>query len=192
MFMNMNSDNQNSTQGTLEKYLSLLRIIGTIENRLSWSEFTYIFLNLSLILFLTIFISFSSINQYLFSFTGTFSAMACIVIGETLCIYWVISSMRMQLKLKLRYFQARALERKMSINGEYILSEEFIFFDSKSSRIESFDKKDYVDYPAKGTLRMDGFAGSAKPRHLSWILPTLFFLIYWIFFIWILLKIFLT
>lgn len=187
----MNMPDANSESVTLGKYLSVLQSIIKVENRLTWSEFTYIFLNLFVLFFII------SLNVYMHtypalytSFLGILSAMLCIVVGESLCIYWVISSMRMQLKLKLRYFQARALERKMDNPGEFIISEEYVFFDRNIKQIESFDSKETVRYPSAGAVRMDGFAGSAKPRHLSWMLPSLFFMIYCIFFILTVMRIF--
>ena len=187
----MNMPESNSESVTLGKYLSLLQTITKVENRLTWSEFTYIFLNLFVLFFIIGLNVCMYSNPVLYtSFLGVLSAMLCIVVGETLCIYWVISSMRMQLKLKLRYFQARALERKMDNPGEFIISEEYIFFDRDIKQIESFDTKETVHYPSTGAVRMDGFAGSAKPRHLSWLLPSLFFLIYCIFFILTIIRIF--
>ncbi|MEW6417785.1 MAG: hypothetical protein AB1480_06660 [Nitrospirota bacterium] len=181
---------KNYNSDTVKKYLALLKIIATMENRLSWSEFIYSFLNIIVLFFIIGLTFYLTDNQRQIPFfIWSISPLLCIVVGETLCVYWVISSMRIQLKLKLRYFQARGLERKMNSIGEYIISEEFIFFDSNIKVIESFDKKETVEYPSTGTVRMDGFAGSVKPRHLSWILPVLFFLIYCIFFIWTVLQV---
>ncbi len=87
--------------------------------------------------------------------------------------------MRLQLRLKLRYFQARALERKMNCAGEFIFSDEHIFFEPTVYRLESFDKKETIFYPTSGPARMDGFVGSAKPRVFSWMFPLLFIIIYW-------------
>jgi len=180
----MNMPESNSQPATLGKYLAVLQTITKVENRLTWSEFTYIILNLFVLFFIIGLNVYMHCNPALYtSFIGVLSAMLCIVVGETLCIYWVISSMRMQLKLKLRYFQARSLERKMDSPGEFIISEEYIFFDRDMKQIESFDTKETVSYPTTGAVRLDGFAGSAKPRHLSWMLPSLFFLIYCVFFI---------
>ena len=187
----MNMSETKSVSDTLKKYLSVLHTITKVENRLTWSEFTYIFLNLFVLFFIIGLNLYMHSNPPLYtSFLGVLATMLCIVVGETLCIYWVISSMRIQLKLKLRYFQARALERKMDNPGEFIVSEEYIFFDRNIKQIESFDTKETVHYPSTGAVRMDGFAGSAKPRHLSWMLPSLFFLIYCIFFILTIFRIF--
>jgi hypothetical protein len=87
------------------------------------------------------------------------------------------------MKLKLHYFQARYLERKIGSEGEYFFSDEDIFFDREIRKIESPDKKEIVQYPTKGLSRMDGFLGAAKPRYLTWILPGIFFLLYLLIFI---------
>ena len=115
----------------------------------------------------------------------------CIVIGMAISAYWTAFAMRLQLKLKLRYFQARFLERKMDCIGECLLSDEFVFFDPAVTQIDSADNKEILSYPASGMLRMDGFIGTAKPRHLSLLLPFLFFLFYLIVFSWIIMRLFL-
>ena len=86
--------------------------------------------------------------------------------------------MRLQLKLKLRYFQVRFLERKLNRAGEFIFSDESLFFSQKTREIKSPDGKETVSYPTKGFLRMDGFAGAAKPRYLSLLMPSMFFAFY--------------
>ncbi len=183
----MNTIEKDDKSGTLQKYLALLNIICAIENRLAWSELIYTVLNIVVLFFIAGLINFKDIFSV---FTGTLSLMLCIVTGEFLCVFWVISSMRMQLKLKLHYFHARSLERKMDSPGEYFKSDEYTFYDRSIRRVESFDKKETTEYPSTGAVRMDGFAGSAKPRHLSWIMPALFFMIYCVFFIMTLLRLF--
>ena len=185
----MNSIEKDDNSGTLQKYLTLLNIICAIENRLTLSELAYTFLNIIVLFFIGTLIYFKDIAAL---FSGALSLMLCIVIGEFLCVFWVISSMRMQLKLKLHYFHARSLERKMNSPGEYLKTDEYAFYDSDIRRVESFDKKETAEYPSTGAVRMDGFAGSAKPRHLSWIMPALFFMIYCVFFIQVLLRLFST
>jgi hypothetical protein len=100
-----------------------------------------------------------------------------------LCVFWIAFAMRLQLKLKLRYFQARYLERKMDSVGENFYSDEDIFFNPKIRNIESPDKKELLQYPVRGLTRMDGFIAGAKPRHLTWILPSIFFILYLLTFI---------
>jgi len=99
-------------------------------------------------------------------------------IGILINAYWTVSSTILQLKLKLRYFQARYLERKLDSSGEYIISDESFFFNSEIRKVESPDEKETVFYPTEGFLRMDGFIGAAKPRFLSLMMPFLFFIIY--------------
>jgi hypothetical protein len=103
--------------------------------------------------------------------------------------YWLAFAMRVQLRLKLRYFQARVLERKMDSIGENIYSDESVFFEPSIRCVESPDKKETVHYPTSGFSAMDGFVGAAKPRYFSWLLPCLFIFIYWIIFILIITKI---
>ena len=67
--------------------------------------------------------------------------------------------------------------------GEYFFSDQDIFFDREIRKIESPDKKEIVRYPLKGLSRMDGFFGAAKPRYLSWIIPSIFFILYLLIFI---------
>lgn len=160
-------------------YLTIVSLIEGIENRLKWSELVHILINLIVFGILAIFVAMTikeiggPINpiHLLFIFF-------CLSIGIAINTFWVASSMRLQLKLKLRYFQARFLERKLNRAGEYIFSDESAFFNPDIGRIESPDGKETTSFPKKGILRMDGVLGSAKPRILSILLPLLFFIIY--------------
>jgi hypothetical protein len=107
----------------------------------------------------------------------------CIVIGMSINAYWIAFAMRVQLKLKLRYFQARFMERKLNQAGEYIYSDESTFFNPDIRGLESPDNKETLEYPTSGLTRMDGFIGAAKPRYFSWLLPCLFVTIYWLIFV---------
>ncbi len=166
-------------QQTVQKYLELMKMISTMENRLVRSEMIYLIVN--------IFVFFSStISLSRVQFFGYPYPLFWLVIGMFLCVFWIASAMRLQLKLKLRYFQARYLERKMDSAGENFFSDEGIFFNSKIRKIESPDEKELLQYPVKGLNRMDGFLGATKPRHLTWILPSIFFIFYlftWIYFL---------
>ena len=154
-------------------------MIDGIENRLKWSELAFILMNLIVIFsgmgFLAAVIDNSgqSLNPIFMLFIF-FSH----TIGILINAYWTVSSTRLQLKLKLRYFQARYLERKLDSSGEYIISDESFFFNSEIRKVESPDEKETVFYPTEGFLRMDGFIGAAKPRFLSLMMPFLFFIIY--------------
>jgi hypothetical protein len=171
------------TEQTVEKYLLLMTMIGTMEDRLLRSE--TVFLIVSVFIFFTSTISlnilepFGSPHFYISNYFFPF----WLVIGMFVCVFWISFAMRLQLKLKLRYFQARYLERKMDSAGENFCSDEDIFFNPKIRNIESPDKKELLQYPVKGLTRMDGFIGAAKPRHLTWVLPSIFFFLYLLIFI---------
>lgn len=165
---------------TNQKYLALLSGIENIENRLKWSELGYIALNL-IVFFPTIyFVShvFEKIRMHPLDPIDLLFMLFCYVIGMAINSYWTTSSMRLQLKLKLRYFQARCLERKLNIEGEFFVTDEALFFDPAIGQVESPDGKEKVVYPREGALRMDGFVGAAKPRLFSLLIPSVLFVIY--------------
>jgi hypothetical protein len=169
-------------QQTVQKYIQLMEMICSMENRLVRSEMAYLIMN--------IFVYFSSTISFTrMTFFGYTFLLFWLVIGMLLCAFWITSAMRLQLKLKLRYFQARYLERKMDTPGETFFSDESIFFNRAIRKIESPDKKEFLEYPRKGLTRMDGFIGAAKPRYLTWILPSIFFLLYLLTWIYFLLRI---
>ena len=159
------------TQQSVQKYGLLISMICIMENRLIRSEMVYLIINI--FIFLSSTMSLNRGKFFGYSFVLFWSAL-----GMFVCIFWITSSMRLQLKLKLRYFQARYLERKMDSAGENFCSDESIFFNPKIRKIESPDQKELLQYPVKGLSRMDGFMGAAKSRYLTWILPTIFFLFY--------------
>jgi hypothetical protein len=171
------------TEQTVQKYLILMNLIGTMEDRLLRSEMVYLIVNI--FIFFTSTISLNMLKPFgsSYFYISTYFFLFWLVIGMFVCIYWIASAMRLQLKLKLCYFQARYLERKMDSAGENFCSDEDIFFDSKIRKIESPDKKELLQYPVKGFARMDGFIGAAKPRHLTWVLPGIFFILYLLAFI---------
>jgi len=170
-------------QQSVQKYLLLMKVICMMENRLNRSEMVYLIIN--------IFVFFAStLSLYMvkpfgspFFYISTYYPLVWLVIGMFLCVFWIAFAMRLQLKLKLRYFQARYLERKMDSAGENFYSDEDIFFNPKIRNIESPDQKELLQYPVKGFTRMDGFIAGAKPRHLTWVLPSIFFVLYLLTFI---------
>jgi hypothetical protein len=176
---------------TVEKYLTLISAINGIEKRLGLSDLVYLSLNVFIILFTGTFISVIIHIQHfsLMPFDLVF-ILGCLVIGMTICVYWTSTAIRIQLKLKLRYFQARFLERRMDCVGEYILSDEDKFFDTDLKQLESPDRKESLYYPTSGLTRMDGFVGKLKPRYLSWLMPIVFFIFYWIIFVWVVIAAF--
>jgi hypothetical protein len=178
-----------NTEETTRKHIALMSLINEIEKRMSLSELVFLSMNIIVFLFTIFFVS-SLMNKSHYNLTPIHSLFIffCLVIGMSICTYWLASSMRLQLKLKLRYFQARFMERKMDCSGECFISDESTFFDPKINEIESADKKETLYYPTSGALRMDGFIGSAKPRHLSLLMPFMFFIIYSTIFIWLITK----
>lgn len=183
----MNSIEEKVDNATTKKYLALISIISRMENRLGWSELVYLSLNIFVFLFIVNFVSpLLRKSSYALTHIDLVLIFFCLVIGIFINAYWVAFAMRMQLKLKLRYFQVRFLERKLNCIGECIFSDESIFFDPDIRHLESPDNKEILKYPTSGLTRMDGFIGAAKPRLFSWIMPCLFIAIYWLIFLWVL------
>ncbi len=175
------------TEQTVQKYLLLMNMIGTMEDRLLRSEMLYLIANIFIFFSSTISLNMLKPFGSSYFYISTYFFLFWLVIGMFVCIFWIASAMRLQLKLKLRYFQARYLERKMGSAGENFCSDEDIFFNRKIRNIESPDKEELLQYPVKGFARMNGFIGAAKPRHLTWILPSIFFILYLLAFIYIVL-----
>jgi hypothetical protein len=170
---------------TTKKYISLMSTINETEKRLGWLDLVLLSLNIITVFFTTSFVS--NLFHKAFHDLLTIDILLiffCLVIGMAMCTYWAATSIRLQLKLKLRYFQARYFERKMGSPGEYIISDEALFFMPSIRRVESPDKKEHLHYPMEGLVRMDGFVGAAKQRHFSWFLPLIFFTAYCTIFAW--------
>ncbi|MEW6715148.1 MAG: hypothetical protein AB1306_08685 [Nitrospirota bacterium] len=184
-------NNQEKTPGVShDTYIALMNSITNMEDRLRWSELIYLLLNIVVLLFSVLFIS-SLIHKvdYYLTYIDLTLIFSCLMIGMSIDAHWVASVMRAQLKLKLRYFQARSMERMFNNAGEYIFSDESVFFNPDIRRLESPDNKESLQYPTSGLARMDGFIGSAKPRYFSWMLPCLFIAIYWFIFFVVLTKV---
>ena len=164
---------------TRRAYLGLLSTIEQIQARLQWSEIAYIFLNLFVFFPSIFFIAtvFTRPIHLVHSYEILF-ALFSFTIGIIINTYWTASSIRLQLKLKLKYFHARNLERVLNCAAMSFLSDEAHYFNPETGRIESADGKETLFYPNQGALRMDGVIGSAKPRMLSLMIPLIFFLIY--------------
>lgn len=184
----MGTMNEDKHPVATSKYLGLITIIDSLEKRVASSEVIYLTLNTGIVLFTIGFISSLLNRQQIFSPMDLLSIFFCLVIGMAVSTYWAVSAIRLQLKLKLHYFQARFLERTMNCPGEYFYSDEAIFFDPSVRRLESPDGAENLSYPTSGLTRMDGFIGSIKPRHFSLFMPLLFFFIYWTIFLWTILT----
>jgi hypothetical protein len=163
----------------------MIDTINEHQARLVWSELVFIVLEV-LIFFVCLFQVVRLGNRPAQS-VGTISSTAVLmslVIGMAVSAYWVAYSMRLQLRLKLRYFQARFLERKLGGVGEDILAGDARFNKDKTT-LESPDGVETIVYPRKGALRMDGVFGGAKPRVLSVLMPGIFFVSFLALLIWI-------
>lgn len=180
----MNNAELEAGLATAKRYKALMSMITRTEDRLRTSELVYFSLNIIILLFTISFVSglVHKISYYL-TYMDYALVFLILTIGMSVNVYWVTFAMRLQLKLKLRYFQARAIERKMNCIGETIFSDENIFFDPGIHHLDSYDNKETLAYPAEGLTSMDGFIGRIKPRHFSWMLPCLFIAIYWTIFI---------
>lgn len=177
---------------TARKYIALLTIINTTERRLGWTDLVLLLVNILLLFFTANYVSNVFHKTYhTFSSIDLLMIFFCLVIGMATCTYWAATTIRLQLKLKLRYFQARFFERKMNSIGEGIISDEAPFFTPSIRHLESPDQKEHLYYPTEGLVRMDGFVGAAKQRHFSWFLPLIFFLINCTVFVWTILSLFL-
>jgi hypothetical protein len=175
-----------SDQGTLAIYLRLTDTINEHQSRLVWSEL--IFIALEVAIFFACVLQVIRLGDSPAQTVGTISSAAVLlslVVGMAVSGYWVAYSMRLQLRLKLRYFQARHLERKLGGVGEAIFTGD-AHFNKDMTELESPDGVESIVYPRKGALRMDGLFGGAKPRVLSALMPGLFFILFVTFFVWIL------
>lgn len=179
----------NSRQDTLKKYLTLISVINSMENRLRWTELVLLTLNVVIFMFSFHYISaFMQTKRLLITPLELSFILVILVIGMFICSYWASSSLRLHLKLKLHFFHLRFLERQLDDAGEFIFSDEAIFFNPSLGSLESTDKKENLTYPTEGLTRMDGFIGAAKPNFFSWLIPSIFFVLYWAIFIWISIK----
>lgn len=187
----MNKGEDRTNVSTPEKYIALMELISGTENRLRWSELFCFAVDIVVLLFtMNLIVSLThSSSDYIFTYTDLSIVFVSIIVGMSINVYWVAYAMRLHLKLKLRYFQAREIERTMNIATENLFSDEHVFFDPNVHRIDSRDKKEVLLYPTEGLTRMDGLIGAAKPRYFSWFLPVFFFTMYWLLFFLVLTRI---
>jgi hypothetical protein len=170
----------------LQIYLRLVDTINEHQSRLVWSELVFIAFEVAI--FFGCVVQVIRMGDRPIQSVGTISSatvLVSLVIGIAVSAYWIAYSMRLQLRLKLRYFQARYLERKLGGIGEDIFAGD-ARFNKDMTTLESPDGVETIVYPRKGALRMDGLFGGAKPRVLSVLMPGLFFILFMTLFIWIL------
>jgi hypothetical protein len=179
----MTDATQKKDSSLIQKYTALVSLISGIQGRMLLSEIVYLTLNVIILFFIVGLMSFLLVKGgYLLGAVDISFLFFCIIVGMAISTYWVASSMRLQMKLKLHYFQIRYIERKMNREGEFFFSDESRFFDPEIDVLESPDNREVLHYAGSGLERMDGFVGASKPRHFSWFMPCLFILIYWIIF----------
>ena len=179
-------EREKPSQGTLDIYLRLIDTINEHQSRLVWSELVFIVLEAA-IFFACIFqvLRLGDRPAQTVGTIGSATVLMSLVIGMAVSGYWVAYSMRLQLRLKLRYFQARHLERKLGGVGEDLFAGD-ARFNKDVTELESPDGVETIVYPRKGALRMDGFFGGAKPRVLSALMPSMFFILFAALFVWVL------
>ncbi len=102
----MDETNEKMEQ-TVQKYLLLMNLIGIMENRLLRSEMVYLIVNIFIFFTLTISLNILKPFGSSYFYISTYFFLFWLVIGMFVCVLWIASAMRLQLKLKLRYFQAR-------------------------------------------------------------------------------------
>lgn len=167
-------------QATIRKYLLLTRTINTMQLRLALLETIYLLVDVLVLLFTIYYMSILSKRGLHNAAPMELSFVYFLVtLGISICAYWIISSMRLHMRLKLRYFQARALERKLGAEGEYLFTDEE-HFNHENQSLTSFDGKETIHYPAN----MDGVIASAKPRVLTVYMPFYLCAMFGIVFVW--------
>lgn len=185
----MEEHGTNDQKVTANLYFSLLAFIRDTENRLCWSGLIFMVLETVIAIFvfqyIPVYLHITTYQLTSLEFVFLFFSM---VIGVAIAAYWAAYATRLQLKLKLRFFQARYLERKMQVDGVHFLSDESLYFDRQVKEIESPDQVEKIAYPRSGLFRMDGFIGAARPYKFSLMMPGLFFLLFSTIFIWMLVQ----
>jgi hypothetical protein len=156
-----------------------MTMISSMQTRLLWAELVFLALDLGVFLSAALFLLLNYGHE---RFLPIDFAVLCflLAIGMAISTYWITYCMRLQLKLKLRFFEARYIERKMDAIGENFLTDEEVF-NKDHRRIESPDGMESMTYPHS----LDGFMGGAQPRQLTWYISGVFFVTYVILFIWI-------
>ncbi|MBF0541270.1 MAG: hypothetical protein HQK91_07460 [Nitrospirae bacterium] len=174
-------------------YLNILKNIDKMEGRLSKTENLFVIIDLVILLFSVTGLFVLSIAAHYKSHSViTLGGLQILLIcGMVLTTRWAIIAMKSQLKIKLRYFQARSIERKINCQCFSIITDEQHFYNPDIHKLESFDNAESLDYPQKGPTGMDGYLGSTKPRMITMVPASFFFFTYQILFILVLIRYFL-
>lgn len=170
---------EKADESTERKYLALVSFISDMEKRLSWSELIFLALNIFIFCFSVIVIyPYRDILQPTVSSFDLMLILFCLIIGMAISTYWTAYASRLELNLKVKYFQLRYFERKMNRQGENIFSGLTPFFTPGIGKLESYDKEEILLFPKATLSHLDGFFGSIQPKHLSVFIPFLFFLFF--------------
>ncbi len=178
---------EKADESTERKYLALMSMVSEMERRLNRSELTFLFFNIVIFGFVVVFLS--PVKQHLASTMTSLDLMLvlfCLIVGMTVSTYWTSFASRLELNLKVKYFQLRYFERKMSREGENIFSGLRPFFSPGIGKLECPDQKDILSFPMGHIFSIDGKLGSIQPKHISLFVPFLFFIIY-VFIFWFIL-----
>ena len=106
---------EKADESTERKYLALMSMVAGMERRLNWSELTFLFLNIVVFGFLVV--SIFPFKQQLAPTMLSLDIMLvlfCLIVGMTVSTYWTSYASRLELNLKVKYFQLRYFERKMN------------------------------------------------------------------------------
>lgn len=182
----MEDETPTPTRGTLEIYLRLFDAIHEHQSRLAWSEI--VFIVLETVIFLAGVAQLTRIGDRPAETADTIATAAILTtlaIGMVVGAYWIGYASRLQLRLKLRYFQARYLERKLGGVGEDVLSGD-ARFNKDVTELESPDGEEIIVYPHGASRRASGLLESTRRRLPSVVTPVLFFMIFSALFVWVL------
>ena len=173
-------------RGTLEIYLRLFDAIHEHQSRLAWSEI--VFIALETVIFLACIAQVTRIGDLPADTVDTIGIAAVLMslaIGMVVGVYWMGNVSRLQQRLKLRYFQARYLERKLGGVGEDVLTGDSRF-NKDSTTLESPDGKETIVFPLGLSSQSQNPLASARRRLLSVVAPAVFFMIFAALFVWVL------
>ena len=86
----MNNTGHKEDNTTVKKYIALMSTISSIEGRLRYSDLSYLFINVLILLFTFIFTSYLlRSNAYTLIFIDLAFIFSCTIIGMAINIYWI-------------------------------------------------------------------------------------------------------
>ena len=178
--------NPKADDKTLSIYLRLFDAIHEQQARLAWSEIVFIIVEV--VIFLACISQITRIGDRPAETADTigFAAiLTTLALGMMVGVYWIGYASRLQLRLKLRYFQARYLERKLGGVGEDVLTGD-TRFNKDTTTLESPDGEETIVFPYGASVQPSGVLESSRRRLLSVVTPSIFFVIFGALFVWML------